>query len=87
LDYLHESAAMDNSYISSWYDEHDPKLSVLQQLGVKIMDFPRFLELLAKRFVYDFAGYKQMDSLWHATLAQVLAKVSGAEWDASAEEM
>ena len=87
LDALDKNAAVENVYISSRYQEHDPKLTVLTNLGVNIMDFSSFLNLLAKRIAYDLEGYKQQEPSWHSALAQILCKVSATEWNASIKEL
>ena len=87
LDALDKDAAVENVYISSRYQEHDPKLTVLTNLGVNIMDFPSFLNLLSKRIAHDIEGYKQQDPCWHSALAQILVKVGVAEWNASISEL
>lgn len=64
--------AGNTEFLVSKYEQHDSNQTVLRLLGVDIMDFNSFLQILTSFIANDFETYKAKPLSWHSTLAQIL---------------
>jgi hypothetical protein len=66
-------------YISNKYEESDPQLEVLQKLGVEVMSFSSFLDLLRNFIKDDLQSFKAQSLSWHSTLARIILEMASEQ--------
>lgn len=71
---LEHARYQDSCYVNSNYEDYDPEMLVLGKLGITVMDFPRFIELLREFIAGDIEIYMEKTHAWHAALARVLQR-------------
>ena len=69
------AASRQRQYIATEYEQIDPGQTVLQLLGVEIMNFSRFLEMLRAYVLENIEDYHKRPGSWHSRLAQVLVSM------------
>ena len=61
-------------YLSANYGQCDKKVEALKMLGVEMMTFVQFLDILKNFMEGDRDGFRQQESRWHSLIARILCR-------------
>ena len=59
-------------YITSTYETYDKEQTVLKMMGVEIMTFPHFIDILKTYMIDRTDDFKNQSPVWHSLLSSIL---------------